>query len=124
MESFDSLGRLRSVEQIFDEQTGDKLGELPIDTVAVVRITPEDDAPVADAMELNQRILASEKVEACLATNYFRFVVRRSERADTQDACAIADLSAGFKDADIGLAKSFQRIAQYASFFRRKVGPR
>lgn len=124
LESFDALGRYRTVELVYDEKTGKKLAELPIDTSAVVRVTPDDTTPVGNALELNQRLVESEKVEACLAQRYFEFSSRRAVSTSTLDGCVVQDLAQGLKDPAVGLAGSFQRLAKYASFFQRKVGPR
>jgi len=123
LESFDALGRFRNVEQVFDEKTGDKLADLPIDTVAVPQIIRDDLSPVGNATDLNQRLLASQKVEACLAQRYFEFAVRRTAGPRTLDECVVQDLAAGLKDPAVGLGGAFQRLAKYSSFFLRKVGP-
>lgn len=122
LESFDALGRFRTAEKIFDEQTGELLAELPIDTSAVARVDLGDDRPVADATELNQRIVDSRKVEACLAKHYFAYTSRRLPDSGSLDACVVQDLSEGLADESVGLAGAFQRLARYASFFQRKVG--
>jgi hypothetical protein len=124
LESFDALGRFRSVEQIYDEKTGKKLGELPIDATAVVKIKPDDTTPVTGPLELNQRLVDSGKVEACMAQRYFEFASRRAVAASTLDSCVVQDLAQGLKDPQVGLSGAFQRFAKYASFFQRKVGPR
>jgi hypothetical protein len=123
LESFDALGRYRSVERVFDEKTGEVLAELPIDTSAVVRITPEDVTPVASATELNERLVASKKVEQCLARRYYEFAARRPVVETSADACVVRDLAAGLADPTVGIAGAFRRVAQYGSFFQRKVGP-
>jgi len=123
LESFDALGRFRTMEQVYDEQTGEKLAELPIDTNAVAKVKPDDLAPVANAAELNQRLVTSEKVEACMAQRYFEFAARRAVSDATLDTCVVQDLAAGLKDPAVGLSGSFRRLAQYSSFFQRKVGP-
>jgi hypothetical protein len=123
LESFDALGRYRAVELIFDEQTGKKLAELPLDTGALPQITRGDTSPVADAAELNQRLVESQKVEACLAERYFEFAVRRAASEASSDECVVQDLAAGLKDPALGLGGAFRRLAQYSSFFQRKVGP-
>jgi hypothetical protein len=123
LESFDALGRYRTTEQVYDEQTGEKLAELPIDTNAVAKIKPDDLTPVTNAAELNQRLVQSEKVEACLAQRYFEFAARRAVSDATLDTCVVQDMAAGLKDPAVGLAGSFRRLAQYSSFFQRKVGP-
>ncbi|HKO51486.1 MAG TPA: DUF1592 domain-containing protein [Polyangiaceae bacterium] len=123
LESFDALGRFRNVEQVFDEKTGDKLAELAIDTRTVPQITRDDLSQVSNAAELNQRLLESHKIEACLAERYFEFSVRRAASPSTYDECVVQDLAAGLKDPAVGLGGVFRRLAKYSSFFQRKVGP-
>lgn len=123
LESFDALGRYRTTEQVFDEKTGAKIAELPIDTSATPKISADDATPVANAAELNQRLVASQKVEACMAQRYFEFAARRAATDGTLDTCVVQDLTAGLKDPAVGLGGAFRRLAQYASFFQRKVGP-
>jgi hypothetical protein len=123
LESFDSLGRTRTTERIFDEQTGELLAELPIDTSGVTRIRLDDAEPVLGAADLNARIIESEKVEACVASKYFSFALRRTPAARSLDSCAVEDLAELLADPQAGLAAAFRRIAQHSSFFMRKVGP-
>jgi hypothetical protein len=124
LESFDALGRYRESEQVYDEKTGEKLAELPIDTHATPKVTGDDLVPVANPTELNERLIASQKVEACMAQRYFEFAARRAVSDATLDTCVVQDLAAGLKDPSVGLNGAFRRLAQYASFFQRKVGPR
>lgn len=124
LESFDALGRYRTTETVFDEKTGKKLAELAIDTSAVTKIDAGDTRPVANAVELNQRLVDSQKVEACLAQRYFEFAARRTVTASTLDSCVVQDLAQGLKDPAVGLSGAFRRFAKYSSFFQRKVGPR
>jgi len=123
LEAFDALGRYRSKERVYDEKTGALLAELPIDTQAVAKVEPDDLASVAGPAELTQRLVASEKVEACLAQRYFEFAARRAVSAGTLDSCVVQDLAAGLKDPAVGLGGAFRRLAKYSSFFQRKVGP-
>ena len=123
LESFDALGRYRTTEQVYDEKTGAKIADLPIDTNATPKVTPDDLAPVANASELNQRLVASQKVEACMAQRYFEYTTRRAVSDATLDTCVVQDLAAGLKDPALGLNGAFRRLAQYSSFFQRKVGP-
>lgn len=122
LESFDALGRYRTVEKIYDEQTGAQLAELPIDTGAIIRITGVE-TPVANAAELNQRVVDSQKVQACMARLYFEFASRRELDDGSADDCAVQDMQRGLDDPAIGLRGAFKRFAQYPSFFQRKVGP-
>ncbi len=124
MEAFDSLGRFRTEEKVFDEQTGDLLATLPINSVALVQIDSEPESEVSGPIELNQRILASGKVEACLSANYFRFALRRDPTSDSADACAFESMRTDLVAPGVGLADVFQRIASEPAFRSRKVGAR
>jgi len=122
-ESFDALGRYRTVEHVFDEKTGMKIADLPIDTTGVVHVVAGDERPVADAAELNQRLLESGKVEPCMAAKYFSFATRRLADPDSLDACSLDDLAKTLADPKSGIVGAFRRVAQQESFFARKVGP-
>jgi hypothetical protein len=123
LESFDALGRYRTVEHVFDEQSGKKLADLPIDTSAVPHVELSDERSVANAGELNQRIIDSKKVERCLASKYFDFAARREPTPDSLDSCLIDELTQLLQQPSGGIAGAFQRLARDASFFVRKVGP-
>jgi hypothetical protein len=122
MESYDALGRYRTEERIFDEQNGDLIADLPIDTTGDVRIASRNEDPVADAQEMNQRIADSGKVEACLAQNYFAFAARRAMQESSLDECVVQDLATVLAEEDGGLATAFERIARVPTFFTKKVG--
>jgi hypothetical protein len=124
LESFDALGRYRTTEIVYDEQTGEQLAELPLNTSAVARIDLTDDTVVTGPVDLANRLALSRKVEACLAENYFHYALRRVVERGSGDACAVADLSSLFADPAEGLASAFRRVAQYDGFFQRKVGTR
>jgi hypothetical protein len=122
LESFDALGRYRTTEKVFDEQNGRLVAELPIDTAGTVRVGGEE-AQVKNPAELNQRLIASKQVEACMAGLYFEFANRRKVATDSSDVCAVSDMKTGLSDPSIGLKGALKRVAQYPSFFQRKVGP-
>lgn len=123
MESYDALGRFRTVERVFDEQTGEILGELPIVTTGDARIASVTEEPVSNAAEMNQRIVESGKVESCMAQSYFQYVARRMTEINSYDECVIENLSAVLAEEDGGLASAFQRMARVSTFFAKKVGP-
>jgi hypothetical protein len=122
LESFDALGRFRSSEKVFDEQTGRQLADLPIDTTGVARVQPTDATLVAGPVDLNARIVASGKVDACLSGNYFRYALRRQPGTDSHDACLQQQLATDLGKPDVGIAQVFKRLALDASFRQRKVG--
>jgi Protein of unknown function (DUF1592)/Protein of unknown function (DUF1588)/Protein of unknown function (DUF1595)/Protein of unknown function (DUF1585) len=124
LESFDALGRHRTTELVYDEQNGDLIAELALDTSGAARIDVSDEAVVADAVELNQRLAESGKLEACLAERYFSFASRRVVEGESADACVVQDLATLLGDPEQGLAGAFRRIARHDAFFQRKVGAR
>jgi len=123
LESFDALGRYRTTEAVFDAETGAKLAELPIDSSADTHIDANDTTTTSNAAELNQKLIASQKVEACFAQKYFQYAARRDPTDASLDSCVILDLTSALKDPKVGIAGAFRRLAQYSSFFQRKVGP-
>ncbi len=123
METFDALGRYRTVEKVFDEQTGELLAELPIDTDVTAKIASNTSEPIEDAAALNRAIAESGKVEACLAESYFAYVARRTASNSSYDRCVLEDLSTTLSEEAGGLAEAFRRVAQVPTFFNRKVGP-
>jgi len=122
MESYDALGRYRTSEKVFDEQTGKLVATLPIDTAAVPQVVGGDTRPVSGPAELNQRIIESGKVEGCLASTYFRYALRREPTAGSADACAYDGMRTDLDKPGVGLADVFRRLATEASFRRKKVG--
>ncbi len=122
LESYDAVGRFRTTEMVYDEESGELLAELPIDTVAQVNIASSDEEAVEDAAEMNRLIAESGKVEACLAENYFAYFSRRAHAATSLDGCIVEDLSATLSNKEGGLAAAFKRLARVPTFFTRKVG--
>ncbi|HTQ08043.1 MAG TPA: DUF1592 domain-containing protein [Polyangiaceae bacterium] len=122
LEAYDSLGRFRTEEKVFDEQTGDLLATLPIDTTASVQIGDEPASNVNGPLELNQRLVDSGKVEACFSANYFRYTLRRDPEANSADACAFEDMRAAVTTEGMGLSQAFRQIATEPAFRTRKVG--
>jgi hypothetical protein len=110
------------MERVFDEQTGALVATLPIDTNAVVQVMAGDQRPVSGPAELNQRILESGKVEACLSANYFRYALRRDPSRDSADACAYEAMRTDLDKPGVALRDVFRRIASESGFRRKKVG--
>ena len=121
MEAFDALGRFRTSEKVFDEQTGELIATLPIDSTATVEIVSGDVRQVSGPAELNQLLLESGKIEACLSANYFRYALRRDPQRDSADACAFEALRSDLTTPGVALRDVFRRIATEPSFRRRKV---
>jgi hypothetical protein len=119
-ESFDSLGRARTVEALFDG-TGKSLGTAAIDTSSVPRVTPTDETPSAGAADLVGLLAKSGRVEACFAERFFRFTFRRIEDA-TMDAAILADVTQ-LAVGGASLAEVLKRVAMRPEFKQRLIVP-
>ncbi len=89
-ERYDALGRRRDEERVFDLETGELLGTVPIDTSVSPSIFLRDESRVSDMAGLGAQLADSGKVEACLSRNLFRFVFARPEAVAT-DGCALEE---------------------------------
>jgi len=87
LEAFDHLGRFRS------EENG-----LPIDASGnlVSAGDPGLEGEFDGALELTSRLAASPQVEACLATQWFRYTMGRAEQQ--ADACSLEQVKTAFAD--------------------------
>lgn len=90
-ENFDALGRSRKSQVLYDPETGEVVGEAPIDTSSVPMVTTGETAPSKGAADLSRLMVESGKPQACFARQYFRFTFGRAESIDT-DGCALAAL--------------------------------
>jgi len=88
-EGFDALGRFRTAQRLFDTN-GVETGTKPVNTMTVPQVISGDTTSVATPAELMSLMLASGKVEACLARNFFRYTYGRWEDTTT-DGCALED---------------------------------
>lgn len=95
-ENFDSFGRLRVEQPLFDFETGAPAGVASVETRAQPRVDGED-APVTDAHELTDRILESDKPYACFSRQYYRFTFGRREQ-DAPDGCALEAVQDALRD--------------------------
>lgn len=86
-EDFDSLGRFRSEQRLFDD-AGQETGTKAVDTTTVPEVVAGDTTSVSGPAELMALIRQSGKVEACLARNFFRFTYARWDDP-AADGCAL-----------------------------------
>ena len=116
-ENFDSLGRVRAEQTLFDPDTGAVVGTAQIDTAAVPRVEITDEQVAANAGELTKLIAESPKPYACFARQYFRFTFGRLEDLD-RDACALADVKLAL-DEGKPMADVLRSIARSQAFRMR-----
>lgn len=116
-ENYDALGRIRSVQTFYDEDTGEVLGSKPVDTSSVPAVESKDQTVSSGAADLTQLIAQSEKPYACFTRHYFRFTFGRLEDLD-RDGCALADVK-GQLDEDAPISEALRAIAMSDAFRTR-----
>jgi hypothetical protein len=118
-EGFDSLGRFRTAQRLFDA-SGAETGTKPVNTMTVPQVVYGDQTAVATPAELMALMLASGKVEACLARNFFRYTYGRWEDTTT-DGCALEDMRTALAGGGAGgtLADLAAAAVKTAQFKRR-----
>jgi hypothetical protein len=89
-ENFDSLGRLRAEQKVFDS-AGKMLGVAAVDTTSTPRVAFDDTQQISTLRELVSLILASNKPYDCFARRYYRYMFERPD--DSGDGCAVRNIS-------------------------------
>jgi hypothetical protein len=118
-EGFDGLARARTEQALFDA-TGAPHRTLPVDTTSVPRVTPEDETLASGPADLAALMLASGKLEACLARTYFRFTFGRDEDL-ARDGCALERLRSSLSRG--GLRAMIAEVARLPELRQRRVEP-
>jgi Protein of unknown function (DUF1592)/Protein of unknown function (DUF1588)/Protein of unknown function (DUF1595) len=117
-ENFDSLGRERTAQTFFDA-TGAMTGSKPIDTTSTPAVVTGDTTPSTGLGDVTAQVVASGKVESCLATRFFRYAFRRLEGANDQATIdGLAAIAAKGSLADV-----FKGVALRAEFKQRVITP-
>jgi hypothetical protein len=106
-ENFDSLGRMRTLEQKLDVQ-GAVVNTVGIDTATT---------GVRDAEDLGTQLAASGRGQRCMVQQYFRFTFGRHED-DVADGCDLEGMRTRGT-----LVDTFKEIARRDSFRIRRLAP-
>lgn len=89
LESFDSLGRARTGEDVYDP-TGRLLKTHPVAVSMVPNIESASEPAVSSWAEYAEAMSRSSKAPACFASRWVEFVAQRVPQAD--DACLLHDM--------------------------------
>ena len=117
-ENFDSLGRERAAQVFFDD-TGQVTGSKAVDTTSTPAVVTGDATPSTGIGDVTRLVVASGKVETCLATRLFRYAFRRLEGAgDGAVIDGLASLAAKGTLADV-----FKGVAMRPEFKQRVIAP-
>jgi len=103
LEHFDALGKFRSND-----------GGKPVDASGRILGGSDVDGEFDGAVMLAERLAASSDVRDCIATQYFRFAVRRTEADD--DACSLAEVRNSLVTGSADLPQLISAIARSDAF--------
>ena len=118
-EGFDSLGRARTVQTLFDDK-GTVLGKKAIRTDTIPYVEGGDKRPAAGPRETMQLLAESPKASACFARNYFRFTAAHWETKG--DGCAVKRYDEALRHG--GIADVFRAAVMDPTFRRRMFDPK
>jgi len=116
-ENFDSLGRSRTEQTLFDAQ-GNVVGARPVDTTSIPQIVTGDMRPSSGAADVAGLMLESNKPQACLARNLVRFTMARPED-ELGDGCALQDVATQLVDG-VPLVEVLRAVALRPEFRQRR----
>jgi hypothetical protein len=109
-ESFDPIGRFRTMD-----------GEFEIDaTGEVVSADPQIAGPFDDAIDLVERLAASDAVAHCVVRQWSRFALGR-EVGGAEATCGIEPAYQAFVESDLDLRELMIEIVALDSFRRRRL---
>lgn len=117
LERYDAIGRFRSEEVVIDEDSGEVIATLPIDSAAAPMLG-EDAATISTGIELSQQVLDSGRAEACFAKQYFRSTFGRQEAPE--DDCTVAQIETTLAEGG-SLREALRAIALEPVFRTRRA---
>lgn len=107
LDNFDALGRSRTQDE----------GGNPINTSSELTHTLDANGPVADAVQLAQRLADSREVRECFATQTFRFFYGRGEKQ--ADDCSLKQLFTAFEKSSYSVQDLLVALTQTDAFLYR-----
>lgn len=107
-ENYDAVGQYRT------EENG-----LAIDPTGELLMTSDADGEFVGAVELANRLAASEQARACFATQWFRFAMGRNE--SPVDDCALREVLDAFEASDGNVQETIVAITKTDAFRHRRV---
>lgn len=116
LEGYDSLGRARTTERIFDPTTHALLNELPVDDTVSVVVSGVEPVTLHGAMDLATALADGDEGKRCMTQQWFRYSYGRREQSE--DQCQIAALSQARSVKDL-----WTSLALQPEFRQRRIVP-
>lgn len=117
LESFDSLGRVRTQESIFNN-AGNITGTLPVDARVNPEIENTNEPSVDGGNQLALAMSDKQKFKACYVKKWHQFAMRKS--IGPQDGCMAADVYEVLRTADGTPLEMIKAFVTHKNFSQRK----
>lgn len=109
-EHYDALGRWRDTDE-----------GVPVDASGEVVGTDDADGPFDGVPELAAQLAGSDHVRECIAIQWFRYAVGRTETA--RDTCSVQTLNERFRESGYDLRELLVSVVRTDAFRHRRVLP-
>ncbi len=119
LESFDGLGRARTVESIYDASTGALLNQLPVDPIVQPQVNLEDSRSIASSADFHRLIADSGKARGCMVKSFYQYVHHRAADRNS-DSCTLLEMD-DLASSPRGMHKLFYEAPLKYSFQLRKI---
>jgi hypothetical protein len=117
-ENFDSLGKIRTQEKIFDK-SNIFVRNLPVHTSTSVPMPTGADLNVADAYDMVTGLAQSPEVAACATRNMYRYFYEKKETK--ADDCQLEDSFELVKDENKSLLQAIEKIFTAESIYYKEL---
>lgn len=117
-EGFDSLGRVRTKQDLYDDQ-GKVIASKPIDTTSIPRVWINDKTPSSGPADLTSMLVDSGKVEACFAREWVRYAAAREE-SEATDGCELETVRSTLEEGQ-SIKEALKRYALLPQFRQRLI---
>ena len=118
-ENFDSFGRIRSQEIIFDK-TMQPYDSYPVSTGGQVSMDSQNSVSVSDAYDLITNVATSPKGAACFTKNIFRSIYEKQENSG--DGCQLTDTYKKVFDSQQSITEALVTLLANDSIFYKYEG--
>lgn len=120
LESFDSLGGLRTKEKVFDSRIGNALvRELPLNTSSQIPFSRSEVVAVQDAYDLVDQIARSSQGTACFTRKTFRYLYERKESA--LDSCQLSSMQEKVTDPNQPILTALQALVLNSHIYYKDI---
>lgn len=117
-ENFDSLGRIRTQESIFDT-TGAYVRSLPVSSSTTVPMPSGSDLSVGDAFDLVSQIADSKEVSACVTKNMYRYFYEKKETSE--DDCQLQNSFEVVSDSQKSILESIEKLFTAQTIYYKEI---